>query len=114
MICVLFQVLKGLEEEEGGGHIVTDFVTRLMRPKYLLKKSDRYMYVYSYVCVCVNVCVYVCVCMYMYYIIICIIYFFRHPFFVCLYRFSTRCILTICNLIPNFPFVKLHSKWPPV
>ena len=28
----------------GGGvdwHIVTDFVTRLMRPKYLLKKSDR-------------------------------------------------------------------------
>ena len=28
---------------EGGhlGHIVTDFVTRVMRPKYLLKKSDR-------------------------------------------------------------------------
>ena len=53
-ICVLFQVLKGLEEEEGGGgHIVTDFVTSLNRPKYLLKKSDRYMYVYSYVCVCV-------------------------------------------------------------
>ena len=25
----------------GGWHIVTDFVTRLMRPKYLLKKSDR-------------------------------------------------------------------------
>ena len=25
----------------GGGHIVTDFVIRLMRPKYLLKKSDR-------------------------------------------------------------------------
>ena len=25
----------------GGGHIVTDFVTRVMRPKYLLKKSDR-------------------------------------------------------------------------
>ena len=25
----------------GGGHIVTDFVTHLMRPKYLLKKSDR-------------------------------------------------------------------------
>ena len=25
----------------GGGHMVTDFVTRLMRPKYLLKKSDR-------------------------------------------------------------------------
>ena len=24
-----------------GGHIVTDFVTRVMRPKYLLKKSDR-------------------------------------------------------------------------
>ena len=43
--------------------MVTDFVTRLMRPKYLLKKSDRYMYVYIYicVCVCVNVCVYVCV-----------------------------------------------------
>ena len=65
----------------GGGHIVTDFVTRLMRPKYLLKKSDRYMYVYIYIymCVCVNVCVYVCVCMCLYYIIICIIYFFRHP-----------------------------------
>ena len=40
-ICVLFRVLKRLEEEEGGGHMVTDFVTRLMRPKYLLKKSDR-------------------------------------------------------------------------
>ena len=25
----------------GGWQIVTDFVTRLMRPKYLLKKSDR-------------------------------------------------------------------------
>ena len=25
----------------GGGHMVTDFLTRLMRPKYLLKKSDR-------------------------------------------------------------------------
>ena len=41
-ICILFRVLKRLEEEEGGDwHIVTDFVTRLMRPKYLLKKSDR-------------------------------------------------------------------------
>ena len=30
-----------LEEEEGGGHVVTDFVTRVMRPKCLLKKSDR-------------------------------------------------------------------------
>ena len=30
-----------LEEEEGGGHVVKDFVTRVMRPKYLLKKSDR-------------------------------------------------------------------------
>ena len=44
-ICILFRVLKRLEEEGGGGvggwHIVTDFVTRLMRPKYLLKKSDR-------------------------------------------------------------------------
>ena len=31
-ICILFRVLKRLEEEEGGGgwHIVTDFVTRLM------------------------------------------------------------------------------------
>ena len=95
--------------------MVTDFVTRLMRPK---NHTVICMYIYIYidicvcVCVCVNVCVYVCVCMYMYYIIICIIYFFRHPFFVCIYRFSTRCILTICNLIPNFPFVKLHSKWP--
>ena len=36
-ICILVRVLKRLEEEEGGGgwHIVTDFVTRLMRPKYL-------------------------------------------------------------------------------
>ena len=25
----------------GGWHIVTDFVTRLMRPEYLLKKSDK-------------------------------------------------------------------------
>ena len=25
----------------GGGHVVTDFVTRVMKPKYLLKKSDR-------------------------------------------------------------------------
>ena len=24
----------------GGGNVVTDFVTRVMRPKYLLKKSD--------------------------------------------------------------------------
>ena len=31
----------GEEEGVGGWHIVTDFVTRLMRPKYLLKKSDR-------------------------------------------------------------------------
>ena len=41
-ICILFRVLKRLEEEGGGGlQIVTDFVTRLMRPKYLLKKSER-------------------------------------------------------------------------
>ena len=41
-ICILFRVLKRLEEEGGGGlQIVRDFVTRLMRPKYLLKKSDR-------------------------------------------------------------------------
>ena len=41
-ICILFRVLKRLEEEGGGGlQIVTDFVTRLMGPKYLLKKSDR-------------------------------------------------------------------------
>ena len=38
-------VLKRLEEEVAGGggvggHVVTDFVTRVMRPKYLLKKSD--------------------------------------------------------------------------
>ena len=25
----------------GGGHIVRDFVTHVMRPQYLLKKSDR-------------------------------------------------------------------------
>ena len=43
-ISILFRVLKRLEEEGGGGggwQIVTDFVTRLMRPEYLLKKSDR-------------------------------------------------------------------------
>ena len=42
-ICILFRVLKRLEEERGGGgwQIVTDFVTRLIRPKYLLKKLDR-------------------------------------------------------------------------
>ena len=41
-ICILFRVLKRLEEEGGGGwKIVTHFVTRIMRPKYLLKKSDR-------------------------------------------------------------------------
>ena len=41
-ICILFWVLKRLEKEGGEGwQIVTDFVTRLMRPKYLLKKSDR-------------------------------------------------------------------------
>ena len=41
-ICILFRVLKRLQEEEGGWwQIVTDFVTRLMRPKDLLKKSDR-------------------------------------------------------------------------
>ena len=39
-VCILFRVLKRLEEEEGRWHIVTDFVTRLMRPKYLLKLSD--------------------------------------------------------------------------
>ena len=47
-ICVLFRVLKRLEEEEGGGgglHIVTNFVTRLMRPKYLLKKIRQKMHI---------------------------------------------------------------------
>ena len=35
-IYILFRVLKRLEEEGGGGwHIVTDFVARLMRPKYI-------------------------------------------------------------------------------
>ena len=67
-----------------GGHMVNDFVTRLMRPKYLLKKSDRFMYVYICICVCLNVCVYVCVCMYMYYIIISIIY-FSVILFLCVY-----------------------------
>ena len=85
--------------------MVTDFVTRLMRPKYLLKKSDRYMYVYIYIYISVCVCKCMCICMcvyvyvlynYMHYI------FFPSSFFVCLYRLSTRCILTICNLIPNF------------
>ena len=46
-ICILFWVLKRLEEEEGGGgwQIVTDFVTRLMRPKYLLKKIRQKMHI---------------------------------------------------------------------
>ena len=75
------------------------------------------IYMYIYVCVCVNV--YICVYVYMYiskYILYNYIYyiFFPLPLFVCVYRFSTRCILTICNPIPDFPFVKLHSKWPPV
>ena len=34
-IYILFRVLKRLEEEGGGLLIVTDFVTRLMRPKYI-------------------------------------------------------------------------------
>ena len=32
----------------GGGHVVTDFVTCVMRPKYLLKKSDRHTYIRTY------------------------------------------------------------------
>ena len=43
-ICVLVsgsEAFGGGRGGEGGWHIVTDFVTRLMRPKYLLKKSDR-------------------------------------------------------------------------
>ena len=41
-ICILFWVLKRLEEEGGEGwQIVNNFVTRLMRPKFLLKESDR-------------------------------------------------------------------------
>ena len=120
-ICVLFQVLKRLEEEEGG-HIVADFVTRLMRPKYLLKKSDRYMYVYIYiyiyVCVCVNVCVYVCVCMYMFYIIICIIYFFL-ILFLCVYIvlalavFLLYAILFQTFLLLNFTLNGHLSKLTP-
>ena len=89
-----------------------------------------YLSIYVYVCICIcicciYICIYVCVCVNVYvcvyiYIYIYILYnyiyyiFFPLPLFVCGYRFSTRCILTICNLIPDFPFVKLHSKWPPV
>ena len=29
----------------GGGHVVTDFVTRVMRPKYLLKKIREKMHI---------------------------------------------------------------------
>ena len=87
--------------------MVTDFVTRLMRPKYLLKKSDRYMYVYIYVCVCVCKCMCICMCVYMYYITIGIIYFFPHPFFVCIYRFSTRCILTTTTTL-YFPLLEYY------
>ena len=64
----------------GGEHIVTDFVTRLMRPKYLLKKSDRYMYD-IYVCVCVCKCMCICMCVYVYVLYNYMHYiFFPHPF----------------------------------
>ena len=29
----------------GGEHIVKDFVIHIMKPKFLLKKSDRYIYI---------------------------------------------------------------------
>ena len=80
-----------------------------------------------YVCVCVFKCICMCMCVYVYiyiyiyiyiYYILSIIYyilyiiyyiFFPLPLFVCGYRFSTRCILIICNRIPDFPFVKLNG-----
>ena len=37
----LISGFEGFGRGGEGGHIVTDFVTRVMRPKYLLKKSDR-------------------------------------------------------------------------
>ena len=47
-ICILFRVLKRLEKEgEGGLQIVEDFVTRLMRPKYLFKKIRQKMHIYT-------------------------------------------------------------------
>ena len=63
-----------------------------------------------------TICIYIYIYIYIIYIYIYYIYyiFFPLPLFVCGYRFSTRCIRIICNLIPDFPFVKLHSKWPPV
>ena len=36
-----FEAFGGGRGGGGGWHVVTDFVTRLMRPKFLLKKSDR-------------------------------------------------------------------------
>ena len=40
--CVLFWVLKRLQEEGGGGGVVViDSVTNAMKPKYLLQKQNR-------------------------------------------------------------------------
>ena len=56
--CVLFWVLKRLDEEGGGGGVVViDFVTNATKPKYLLQKSDRYMSLKLCILVCVCVCV---------------------------------------------------------
>ena len=83
-ICVLFQVLKRLEEEEGGAYRCRLCDTPSEAKVPFKKIRQIYVCIYIYVCVCVNVCVYVCVCMYMYYIIICIIYFFL-ILFLCVY-----------------------------
>ena len=71
----------------GGWHIVTDFVTRLMRPKYLLKKSDRYMYVYIYIyiSVCVCKCMCICMCVYVYVLYNFMHYIFFPSSFFCVY-----------------------------
>ena len=52
--CVLFWVLKRLDEEGGGGVVVIDFVTNATKPKYLLQKSDRYMSLKLCILVCVG------------------------------------------------------------
>ena len=41
MNCVLFLVLKRLQEGGGGGVVVIDSVTNAMKPKYLLQKQNR-------------------------------------------------------------------------
>ena len=85
-ICFLFQVLKRLEEEEGGGHMVTDFVTRLMRPKnHTVICMYIYIYIYICVCVCLCKCMCLCMCVYVYVLYNYMHYIFFPSSFFCVY-----------------------------